>query len=91
MDRVRSMALLTLVGGALTAVGSILPWATIASGIGSISKAGTEGDGIFARVRGRGHPGRVPRARWQPIGTRGRRPRWDRRIDLCRIVDRERQ
>ena len=52
MDRVRSMALLTLVGGALTAVGSILPWATIASGIGSISKAGTEGDGIFTLAFG---------------------------------------
>lgn len=43
----RHGALLALVGGALVMVGSVLPWATVASGFGQIDLAGTSGDGVI--------------------------------------------
>ena len=44
----RSAALVALVGGALMALGSFMPWASIQSGLGSVSLAGTDGDGVFS-------------------------------------------
>ncbi|MEL7210018.1 MAG: hypothetical protein AAGK32_17600 [Actinomycetota bacterium] len=33
-------------------VGAVLPWATVSTGFGSFSKAGTEGDGVLTLVLG---------------------------------------
>lgn len=43
----RQSAMVTLAGGVMLVVGALLPWATITSGLGSVSLAGTDGDGIF--------------------------------------------
>jgi len=51
MDR-KQMALVALAGGALLALGSVLPWATLSTGLGSTSFAGTEGDGMFTLAFG---------------------------------------
>lgn len=44
----RHGALLALAGGALVMVGSILPWASVASGFGQVDLVGTSGDGVIA-------------------------------------------
>ena len=41
-----------MLGGVMTAVGSILPWAKVSSMFGTISKAGTEGDGMITLIVG---------------------------------------
>jgi hypothetical protein len=42
---------LALIGAALVALGSLLPWATVDLGIfGTIEKAGTEGDGLYTLI-----------------------------------------
>ena len=43
----RQGGLVILAGGALMVIGALLPYATIASGFGSVSFAGTDGDGVF--------------------------------------------
>lgn len=48
----RQPAILTMVGGILVAAGSLLPWATVSSGFGSISLNGIEGDGKFTLAVG---------------------------------------
>jgi hypothetical protein len=48
----RQAAILTMVGGALVGVGSLLPWATVSSAFGSISVNGIEGDGVFTLILG---------------------------------------
>jgi hypothetical protein len=48
----RQGAMLLLAGGALAAIGSLLPWATVSSGFGSVSINGIEGDGRFTVVLG---------------------------------------
>jgi hypothetical protein len=48
----RQFAVLTIVGGILAAAGSLLPWATISSGFGTIDLAGTRGDGVLTLVLG---------------------------------------
>lgn len=40
-------AFLGLVGGAIVMVGSILPWASVASGFGQVDFVGTSGDGVI--------------------------------------------
>ncbi|GAY11075.1 MmcQ/YjbR family DNA-binding protein [Pseudonocardia sp. N23] len=46
-------AIITVVGGLLAAVGSFLPWVTLQAGtFGSLSVAGTEGDGIITLIVG---------------------------------------
>lgn len=49
---VQLTAVLALVGGALAVVGAILPWASVSSGLFSVSKPGIEGDGIFTAAIG---------------------------------------
>lgn len=44
--------ILGLIGGGIILLGSSMPWATIASGFGSIGLAGTEGDGKITRFLG---------------------------------------
>lgn len=44
--------ILGLVGAGLMVIGSILPWATVASGFGQISVSGTEGDGKITIILG---------------------------------------
>lgn len=46
--------ILGLIGGGLVLLGSFMPWASIASGFGSVGVAGTEGDGKFTLVLGIG-------------------------------------
>jgi hypothetical protein len=41
-----------LVGGGLAVLAATLPWATASAGIFSVSKAGTEGDGVITLVAG---------------------------------------
>lgn len=48
----RQAAIAVVVGGILVAVGSLLPWATATTGFGSISIAGTDGDGKITLVLG---------------------------------------
>jgi hypothetical protein len=48
----RTGPIVALIGGALVLVGSFLPWATVASGFGSASLSGTEGDGKITLVVG---------------------------------------
>lgn len=48
----KTAAIVALVGGLVVAVGSFLPWATVTSGLGSLSVAGTSGDGIITIVIG---------------------------------------
>ena len=45
-DDARSKWLLAL-GAAVVAFGALLPWATVNAGFVSVSKAGTDGDGVF--------------------------------------------
>ena len=53
--KVKSMGpILGLVGGGLLLLGSFMPWASIASGFGSIGVAGTEGDGKITLFLGLG-------------------------------------
>lgn len=52
MDRLRQYAILGIVGGGLISLGSVLPWASISSGLGSVSVAGTEGDGVASLIGG---------------------------------------
>lgn len=44
--------LLSLLGAAAIVIGSFLPWITVTSPLGSLSTAGTEGDGIITMVVG---------------------------------------
>lgn len=44
----RSATLVAIVGGAMMALGSFLPWASVSSGLGTISLPGTDGDGVFS-------------------------------------------
>ena len=46
------MIAVTVVGGAMMAIGAFLPWATASTGFGSLSVSGMEGDGIFLLVTG---------------------------------------
>lgn len=48
----KQYALLALVGGIVAAIGSLLPWATIRSGFGSIDITGTNGDGVITLALG---------------------------------------
>lgn len=48
----RTAALVALVGGAMMAVGSLLPWMTARSGFGTIEVSGLDGDGIITLVAG---------------------------------------
>ena len=44
----RQWAIVTIAGGIAIAIGSVLPWVNLTSGlVGTISMAGTEGDGIL--------------------------------------------
>lgn len=45
-------ALILLVGAAALIVGALLPWATASAGFISVSKAGTDGDGVITLVLG---------------------------------------
>jgi hypothetical protein len=45
-------AIITLVGAAAIVLGSFLPWASVATVFGTISLAGTEGDGVITLVIG---------------------------------------
>jgi Protein of unknown function (DUF2510) len=45
-------ALILLVGAAALVVGALLPWATASAGFISVSKAGTDGDGVITLVLG---------------------------------------
>jgi hypothetical protein len=68
-DDARSKWLL-LGGTAVVAVGSLLPWATVNAGFVTVSKAGTDGDGVitllFALV-----VGALALAKWKAGLTRG--------------------
>jgi hypothetical protein len=49
----KSLPLFLAGGGAvLIVIGSFLPWAVVRTGFGQISKAGTEGDGVFTLIGG---------------------------------------
>jgi hypothetical protein len=48
----RQAAMAVVAGGILVGVGSLLPWATATTGFGTISFAGTEGDGRITIVLG---------------------------------------
>lgn len=43
----RQIAILGIVGGVMVIAGSLLPWATITTGLGTVSVNGTQGDGVF--------------------------------------------
>lgn len=43
----RTATLLILLGGAMTAIGSLLPWTIARSGLATAERAGTDGDGVF--------------------------------------------
>ena len=43
---------LSLIGGGLVILGSFLPWATVTSAFGSVSKSGTDGDGQITLIAG---------------------------------------
>jgi Protein of unknown function (DUF2510) len=45
-------ALILLIGAAALIVGALLPWATASAGFISVSKAGTDGDGVITLVLG---------------------------------------
>lgn len=46
-DQQRPWAFVVIGSAALMLLGSLLPWVTAATGFGSVSKAGTEGDGVI--------------------------------------------
>jgi hypothetical protein len=46
----RTGPILALVGAGAIALGSLLPWATLSSIFGSISVAGTQGDGVITLI-----------------------------------------
>lgn len=48
----RTAALITLAGGVVMAIGSFMPWLTARSAFGSVSTAGTDGDGVFTLIVG---------------------------------------
>ena len=48
----KESAILALVGGVAVVVGSLMPWATITAIFGTISVAGTQGDGTITLVLG---------------------------------------
>lgn len=48
----RTAAIVVMVGGAVVAIGSFLPWASIATGLGSASIDGITGDGKITVVLG---------------------------------------
>lgn len=52
MTRWQQSAALTMAAGVILIVGALLPWATLTSGFGSASIAGTDGDGVFAIALG---------------------------------------
>jgi len=45
-------AIVAIIAGALAAVGAFLPWATLSSGLMSVSKAGIEADGMLTAAAG---------------------------------------
>jgi hypothetical protein len=48
----RTAAIVVIAGGALMAIGSVLPWLTARTGLGTVSVLGTEGDGVFTLIGG---------------------------------------
>lgn len=48
----RQAATLALIGSAAIILGSLLPWATLTTGFGSVSIAGTHGDGMITLILG---------------------------------------
>jgi hypothetical protein len=48
MGKWKQSSVLTMIGGIMLIVGALLPWANLTSGFGTVSIAGTEGDGVFA-------------------------------------------
>jgi hypothetical protein len=48
----RSAALVAIVGGAMMAIGSFMPWISARTGFGSVDVAGTEGDGVATLIAG---------------------------------------
>ena len=48
----RNAAILTAGGGALMAVGSLLPWVSARTGLGSLDVPGTSGDGVITLIIG---------------------------------------
>lgn len=48
----KTVALVSIGGFALAALGSLLPWATLTTGFGSVSVNGTDGDGIMTLLMG---------------------------------------
>lgn len=51
----RSAAIVVMIGGGLIALGSFLPWITVRTGFGSLSRSGLEGgDGILTLILGLG-------------------------------------
>lgn len=48
----RNAAILVIVGGAMMVVGSFMPWISARTGLGSISVAGTDGDGVVTLLLG---------------------------------------
>lgn len=48
----RNAAILAIVGGAMMVIGSFMPWLSARTGLGSISVAGTDGDGVFTLLLG---------------------------------------
>lgn len=52
MLKARPATIAIVIGGGLVALGSLLPWVRITSGLGSLEKAGTTGDGSITLVLG---------------------------------------
>lgn len=48
----RTAALVALIGGALMAIGSFMPWVSARTGLGSVTVTGTDGDGVFSLALG---------------------------------------
>jgi hypothetical protein len=52
MTRNRQVTVVALVGSIMVAVGSLLPWVEIRTGLGGVTANGTEGDGVFTLIVG---------------------------------------
>jgi lysylphosphatidylglycerol synthetase-like protein (DUF2156 family) len=52
MTRNRQVTIVALVGSIMVAVGSLLPWVEIRTGLGGVTANGTEGDGVFTLIVG---------------------------------------
>ncbi len=48
----KTAVVVALVSGVIMAIGSLMPWVSVRSGLGSVSVMGTDGDGVISLVAG---------------------------------------